>query len=204
MARNDPLRNFRFRVEIDNVTRAGFSEVSGLSASTEVIEYREGTDPSHARKLSGLNKFTNITLKHGLTTGANALELFNWHEAILSGQLLGNRRKVVIVIQDESGQDQALRRQRRLARQVQRQPAERDRHRCMHRSARADLRGHRACRLSAPPRPLRGRAHCRRSHSPTCASRSASKACSAAVRPVVLPAADHQQCRAGSSSSIRC
>ena len=107
MARNDPLRNFRFRVEIDNVTRAGFSEVSGLSASTEVIEYREGTDPSHARKLSGLNKFSNIALKHGLTTGANALELFNWHQAILSGQLLGNRRKVVIVIQDESGQDQA-------------------------------------------------------------------------------------------------
>jgi len=30
MARNDPLRNFRFRVEIDNVTRAGFAEVTGL------------------------------------------------------------------------------------------------------------------------------------------------------------------------------
>ena len=28
MARNDPLRNFRFRLEIDSITQAGFSEVT--------------------------------------------------------------------------------------------------------------------------------------------------------------------------------
>lgn len=107
MARNDPLRNFRFRVEIDNVTRAGFAEVSGLEITTDAIDYREGTDPPHVRKLSGLTKYGNVTLKYGLVVGANALELFQWHQAIANGQIAQNRRQVVIIVQDEAGQDQA-------------------------------------------------------------------------------------------------
>jgi phage tail-like protein len=106
MARNDPLRNFRFRVEIDNVARAGFAEVTGLEVATQTIDYREGTDPPHVRKLSGLTKYGNVTLRHGLVVGANALELFQWHNAVEAGQLTQNRRRVVIVVQDEAGQDQ--------------------------------------------------------------------------------------------------
>lgn len=107
MARIDPLRNFRFRVEIDNAVRAGFAEVSGLEVTTETIDYREGTDPVHVRKLSGLTKYGNVTLKWGLVTGANALELFQWHRAVVNGQLGNNRRRVVIVLLDEAGMDQA-------------------------------------------------------------------------------------------------
>ena len=43
MARNDPLRNFRFRLEIDGLQIAGFSEVHIGASKTDVIEYREGT-----------------------------------------------------------------------------------------------------------------------------------------------------------------
>ena len=107
MARTDPLRNFRFRVEIDNVTRAGFAEVAGLETTTEAIDYREGTDPPHARKLSGLSKFGNVTLKSGLAIGASAMELFQWHRAVANGQLAGSRRRIAIVVQDEAGADQA-------------------------------------------------------------------------------------------------
>jgi len=107
MARNDPLRNFRFRVEIDNVARAGFAEVSIGAITTEAIDYREGTDPPHVRKLSGLTKYGNVTLKSGLTVGAGALELFHWYRDIVAGQLAQSRRRVVVVVQDESGQDQA-------------------------------------------------------------------------------------------------
>ena len=107
MARHDPLRNFRFRVEIDNLTRACFAEVSIGAITTEAIDYREGTDPPHVRKLSGLTKYGNVTLKFGLAVGANALDLFRWHQDVAAGQLAQNRRKVVIVVQDESGQDQA-------------------------------------------------------------------------------------------------
>jgi phage tail-like protein len=104
VARVDPLRNFRFRVEIDGLQTAGFTEVQGLTANTDVVEYREGTDPPHLRKLSGLTKYGNITLRRGMTT---SLELYNWYRQITSGQLAGNRKQVVIVVQDESGADQA-------------------------------------------------------------------------------------------------
>jgi len=107
MARHDPLRNFRFRLEIDGITRAGFSEVSGLQVETTAIDYREGTDPPHVRKLSGLTKYDAVVLKAGLVTGAGALDLFAWHQAIVNGALASNRRNVAIVVQDEAGQDQA-------------------------------------------------------------------------------------------------
>ncbi len=66
MARKDPLRNFRFRVEIDGIAVAGFSEAIIGPTTTEAIDYREGTDPPHVRKLSGLTKFGNIRLSRGI------------------------------------------------------------------------------------------------------------------------------------------
>ena len=65
--RNDPYGQFNFLVEIDGITQAGFQEVSGLDTSTPAVDYREGTDPPHQRKLPGLNAFTPITLKSGVT-----------------------------------------------------------------------------------------------------------------------------------------
>jgi phage tail-like protein len=104
MARNDPYRNFRFRVEIDGIAAAAFSEVQIGATTTDVVEYREGTDPQNVRKLSGLTRYGNITLKRGITS---SLELYQWHQAIVAGQLLNHRRRVVVIVQDESGTDQA-------------------------------------------------------------------------------------------------
>jgi len=53
--RSDPYRNFRFRVEIDGIVAAGFSEVQIGETLTDVIDYREGNEPAHVRKLSGLH-----------------------------------------------------------------------------------------------------------------------------------------------------
>lgn len=105
MARNDPLRNFRFRLEIDNLAIAGFSEVAIAETVVEAIDYREGTDPPHVRKLSGLTKYGNITLKYGISVGAGALDLFNWHKAVSDGFVLEQRRRITIVVMDEAGQD---------------------------------------------------------------------------------------------------
>jgi phage tail-like protein len=104
MPRHDPLRNFRFRLEIDGLQTAGFSAVSIDPTTTDVIAYREGTDPSHVRKLSGLTRYGNVTLKRGVTT---SLELYNWHKQIVSGQLATTRKQVAIVVQDEAGADVA-------------------------------------------------------------------------------------------------
>lgn len=107
MARIDPLRNFRYRLEIDNITQAGFSEAAIAETTIEAVDYREGTDPPHVRKLSGLTKYGNITLKSGITSGANALDLFKWHNDVSAGQIKEKRKKVVIVVQDESGDENA-------------------------------------------------------------------------------------------------
>lgn len=107
MARNDPLRNFRYRLEIDSITQAGFSEVMIAETTIDAVDYREGTDPPHVRKLSGLTKYGNITLKLGITVGGSALDLFKWHADISAGQIKDKRKKVVIVVQDEAGGDAA-------------------------------------------------------------------------------------------------
>jgi phage tail-like protein len=107
MARIDPLRNFRYRLEIDAINVAGFSKVAIAETLIEAVEYREGNDPPHVRKLSGLTKYGNITLESGVTVAAHALDLFKWHAAVSAGQVLTQRKKVVIVAQDEAGTDAA-------------------------------------------------------------------------------------------------
>lgn len=107
MARTDPLRNLRYRLEIDSITQAGFSEVAIAETTIDAVDYREGTDPPHVRKLSGLTKYGNITLKWGLTIGGSALDLSRWHADVSAGQIKEKRKKVVIVVQDEAGVDSA-------------------------------------------------------------------------------------------------
>src|SRR5258705_5039966 len=75
--RNDPYKVFNFIVEIDGIAAAGFSECSGLSTATDIIEYREGNERGGARKLPGLTKFANIVLKRGLT---RSLGPWNWRK----------------------------------------------------------------------------------------------------------------------------
>ena len=104
MARQDPLRNYRFRIEIDGISAGGFSEAFIEPTTTEVIEYREGSDPAYVRKLPGLTKFGNITLKRGVSA---SLELFNWHLQVVRGELSDARRNITIVVLDETGQDAA-------------------------------------------------------------------------------------------------
>src|SRR5882672_3376624 len=65
--RFDPYKNFKFRVKWDGRYVAGVSKVSALKRSTEVIEHREGGDPSTSRKSPGLTKFEPITLERGVT-----------------------------------------------------------------------------------------------------------------------------------------
>jgi phage tail-like protein len=107
--RDDPVRNFRFVLEIDNITRGGFSEVAIAETAIDAVDYREGTDPPHVRKLSGLTKYGNITLKSGVSSNANALELFAWHKDVSAGMILSKRRSVAISVRDETGKTEMAR-----------------------------------------------------------------------------------------------
>lgn len=65
--RFDPYKNFKFRVKWDGQYIPAISRVTGLIRSTEVVEYREGGDPSTSRKSTGLTQFDPITIERGLT-----------------------------------------------------------------------------------------------------------------------------------------
>lgn len=93
MARHDPYKAFNFLVEIDGITVAGFAECSGLSTTTDVIEYRTGNEQTFVRKLPGLTKFTNIVLKRGFT---RSNELWNWRKTVMVGAV--ERKDGVIVL----------------------------------------------------------------------------------------------------------
>ncbi len=65
--RFDPYKNFKFRVKWDGRFVAGVSKVGALKRTTEVVEHREGGDPSTVRKSPGQSKFEAITLERGVT-----------------------------------------------------------------------------------------------------------------------------------------
>ncbi len=101
--RDDPYSAFNFLVEIDGVTAAGFSECSGLTTETDIIEYRNGDENITVRKLPGLKKFTNISLKRGYT---QSKDLWEWRKKVMDGQT--ERQPGSIVLLDES-REEALR-----------------------------------------------------------------------------------------------
>lgn len=100
--RKDPYRKFRYRVEMDGIQQAGFSEVSGFDASVDVVEYREGNEVITPRKLPGLAKYGNITLKWGVT---DSMDLYNWMQDTIQGKVA--RKAVTIIAINEAGDDVA-------------------------------------------------------------------------------------------------
>ncbi len=100
--RIDPYRSYNFRVEIDGITRAGFRECSGLDSSQDPVEYREGDDRAlTARKMPGLNKYANLSLKRGITDDA---ELWAWRNTAQMGR--AERKHGSIVLCDDAGEEQ--------------------------------------------------------------------------------------------------
>jgi len=97
--RMDPYKNFNFRVEIEGISIGSFSGCTGLSSRVDVIEYREGGDQT-LRKLPGLKRFGDITLKRGIT---NSRELQDWHTNILNGK--PDRRNGSVILLDDAGQE---------------------------------------------------------------------------------------------------
>jgi phage tail-like protein len=107
--RFDPYKNFKFRVKWDGRYVAGVSKVSALKRTTEVVEHREGGDPSTSRKSPGRNKFEAITLERGVTHDP---EFEKWANKVWSiGAGLGAevslqdfRKDIIIEVYNEAGQ----------------------------------------------------------------------------------------------------
>lgn len=91
--RVDPLRNFNFLVEIDGIAQGSFSECTGLSSTTEVIENREGGDNTTVRKLPGKTSYSDISLKWGLTSSRL---LWDWRQQIVDGLVVRKNGSIVV------------------------------------------------------------------------------------------------------------
>lgn len=107
--RFDPYKNFKFRVKWDGRYVAGISKVSLLKRSTEVVEHREGGDPSSARKSPGRTKFEAITLERGVTHDKDfeqwANKVWNLGSGLGSEVSLKDFRKdLIIEVYNEAGQ----------------------------------------------------------------------------------------------------
>jgi phage tail-like protein len=97
----DPVRNFRFQLQIDNITAAGFAECTGLQMETKVFEYKEGGNNTTTLKFPESTSYTNIILKRGVTSSN---ELLEWQLDVAHGKTgRPQQRKVAIVLQDEKG-----------------------------------------------------------------------------------------------------
>jgi phage tail-like protein len=96
-------------VKWDGRVIAGVSKVSALKRSTEVIDHREGGDPSTSHKSPGLTKFEPITLERGVTHDADFEQWANktYSHPAKPGKnvtLKDFRKDIVLEIVNEAGQ----------------------------------------------------------------------------------------------------
>jgi len=107
--RFDPYKNFKFRVKWDGRYVAGVSKVSALKRTTEVVEHREGGDPSSSRKSPGRTEFDAITLERGVTHDKEFEQWANkvWNYGAVLGaetSLKDFRKDIILEVYNEAGQ----------------------------------------------------------------------------------------------------
>ncbi|MCA1564715.1 MAG: phage tail protein [Acidobacteria bacterium] len=100
--RDRPYVQFNFLVDLGTGTtdgvEAGFQECSNIGMEVTVAEYRTGNSKENSvRKITGLNKATDVTLKRGVI---GSLNLYRWLDDIRNGNQMAERT-VVIQLQNE-------------------------------------------------------------------------------------------------------
>lgn len=110
--RIDPLSTFNFYITLIDSSNllgtlltavvsyavAGFSECSGLDATIEIMDYREGGVNDYVHKFATRTSYSNLTLKHGVIYLYD--DLWTWHNDWVQG--IGKRKDGLVVLLDES------------------------------------------------------------------------------------------------------
>jgi len=100
--RDRPYVQFNFLVDLGTGNtdgpEAGFQEVSGIGMEVTVAEYRNGNERENSvRKITGLNKASDVTMKRGVI---GSLNLYQWLNDIRNGSP-NALRNVVVQLQNE-------------------------------------------------------------------------------------------------------
>jgi phage tail-like protein len=95
--RDRPYVQFNFLVDLgDGNTdgaQAGFQELSNIGMEVTVAEYRNGNERENSvRKITGLNKATDVTLKRGVI---GSLNLYQWLDQIRNGDQAAMRTVLI-------------------------------------------------------------------------------------------------------------
>ena len=107
--RFDPYKDFKFRIKWDGKYVAGVSKCGALKRTTEVVEHREGGDPSTSRKSPGRTKYEPITLERGVTHDPEfekwANKVWNFESGLgVEVSLKDFRKEIIIEVYNEAGQ----------------------------------------------------------------------------------------------------
>jgi phage tail-like protein len=97
----DPLIGFSFALDVQGTLTGFFTEVSGLGSETEIVEHKV-TDPSGrdlVQKIPGRTKYTDITLKRGVTA---LMDIWKWRKMVESGDIVGARKNATITMYDQA------------------------------------------------------------------------------------------------------
>jgi phage tail-like protein len=100
----DPFRNYNFKLEIQKVTEAHFTECSGLGIRIHTIRYREGGTGQVVRAIPGPVEYADVTLRYGLT---RSLQLWKWLDDVAKGKI--ERQNISIVVLEPNGSVEGLR-----------------------------------------------------------------------------------------------
>jgi phage tail-like protein len=95
---HDHLLANKFKIEIEGVTQASFSAVSGMESSTEVIHYVDGDD-LRVRKRPGRTTFSNIILTQGVI---NTTDLWEWYKQVMNGKIERKAGSIIVLGDDGS------------------------------------------------------------------------------------------------------
>jgi phage tail-like protein len=87
-------QGYRFKVTIDEIEAADFTEASGLTVQKEVLEYNEGGENTRHHKLVGATRFSNIVLRRGTSDSA---ALFEWVKQTIDGVVKRKNGSIIAV-----------------------------------------------------------------------------------------------------------
>ena len=93
-SKNYPYLNFRFLVEINGIVVGGFSDVTGLQVETDVELIEEGGVNDYIHKLPKKTKYSNLTLKRGIT---DSDALWKWYNDIVRGKITRNSGAIILL-----------------------------------------------------------------------------------------------------------
>jgi phage tail-like protein len=101
---NDPFRAYNFKLIIQGVAEAHFTECSNIAIKVHTIPYREGGQQQVVHQIPARVEYANVTLRYGLTASR---ELWDWFMSAVQGRV--QRKNVSIAMLNSEGTLEVLR-----------------------------------------------------------------------------------------------